>query len=179
SNHLARLVNAGLLSVDKQGRHRYYRYANDSVAKVIESMASLFPPSSQQVKETSNSSGLTFARTCYDHIAGRLGVQLTRALLQNKILREKDQQYQLTSLSKEWFGNLGISVDAIREQRRSFAYPCLDWSERKHHLAGALGAAMLKKLVETDWIRKVSGTRQLILTAKGEKGLSESLRLSF
>jgi len=175
SNHLAKLVQAQLLSVEKQGRHRYYRYYNDEVAQVIESLASLIPNLPQR-KPRPAATGVTYARTCYDHLAGKVGVKITEGLVARQVLSITDQQYIVTeAIGKPWFQSLDIDVDALQRQKRSFARKCLDWSERKHHLAGALGAALLQAMLEKQWVRKKAHTREVIITQIGRIALEKEL----
>jgi DNA-binding transcriptional ArsR family regulator len=178
SNHLSKLVDANILMVEKQGRHRYYRYANDEVAQVIESMANLVPLSQKNIrKEKTETAGVTYARTCYDHIAGKLGVTITNSLLKNGIIEEVSKKYEVSSSGNNWFRSIGINIDEIKLQKRSFAYPCLDWSERRHHLAGALGATLLQTMLHHDWIRRIKNSRELLLTSKGKMELGNKLNL--
>lgn len=178
SNHLLKLVSASLLTVEKQGRHRYYRYSHPDVARAIESMAVLLPLHSEQKrKERTDPSGITYIRTCYDHIAGKIGVEIATSLIRNKIIEEIDQCYEITPYGKEWFASIGITIDQLKLQKRSFAYPCLDWSERKHHLAGALGAALLETLLQNDWVRRIKNSRELVITTKGKTELKDRLNL--
>ncbi|MDE5113898.1 MAG: hypothetical protein O4803_06400, partial [Trichodesmium sp. St15_bin1_1] len=132
------------IQVEKQGRHRYYRYYSDEVAQVIESLAGLIPNPPQR-KSQPTAAGITYARTCYDHLAGKAGVIITQALVEKGILQACEHQYLVTeTVGKQWFHSIGIQVEELQKQKRSFARTCLDWSERKHHLAGALGAALLQ-----------------------------------
>lgn len=178
SNHLSKLVCANILTVEKQGRHRYYRYASPDVARVIESMANLLPPDQKNEKKENNAlTNISFARTCYDHIAGKIGVGITGAFIKKKIIEVAGKKYDVSGFGNNWFRSAGINVDEIKLQKRSFAYPCLDWTERKHHLAGALGAALLQMMLKADWIRRVKHSREIILTSKGKTELKKRLDL--
>ncbi len=177
SNHLAKLVEAHLLTVEKQGKHRYFRLANAEVAQVVESMASLVQIPSEQRKERPTPNGVTYARTCYDHLAGRAGVEITAALIRQGILRAVEKKYEVSACGYGWFRSLGIRVEEIKCQKRSFAHPCLDWSERRHHVAGALGASLLRMMLQEDWIRRVKNSRQIWITPKGQTELKERLHL--
>lgn len=175
SNHLAKLVKAQLLQVEKQGRHRYYRYYSDEVAQVIESLAGLIPDPPQR-KSQPTASGITYARTCYDHLAGKAGVIITQALVEKGILQACEHQYLVTeTVGKEWFQSIGIQVEALQKQKRSFARTCLDWSERKHHLAGALGAALLQVMLDKKWLKKTPHSREVIFTGSGKLALEQTL----
>jgi DNA-binding transcriptional ArsR family regulator len=176
SNHLSKLVKANLLAVDNQGRHKYYRYKNDKVAQVIETIASLLPMNNpDEQKNNFPLDGIKYARTCYDHLAGKAGVAIANGLLQKKILVEQMSNYSVSAQGAKWFLEIGIDVDAVRQMKRKFAYPCLDWSERKHHLAGALGSVFLDTIANKDWIRKTKQSREVIITGIGKRELSKRL----
>ncbi|WP_408028008.1 ArsR/SmtB family transcription factor [Tenacibaculum litoreum] len=178
SNHLKKLVSANILSVEKQGRHRYFKFTNDEVAQVIESMASLISIDNDYKKiKTPKLNDFTYARTCYDHLAGNLGVKITTALLTNKIIKISDKNYVVTKYGEEWFNEVGVSINAIQQKKRSFAHQCLDWSERKHHIAGALGASLLEAMIKKDWLRKKPNSREIIITSIGRIQLKNKLNL--
>jgi DNA-binding transcriptional ArsR family regulator len=180
SNHLAKMINANLLAVEKQGRHRYYRYANAEVAQVIESMAGLVTLNDEHKRISKPAQNdFTYARTCYDHLAGKFGVDLTTSLVQNNMLLIDEKRYHVTPGGAAWFQSVGINPEEGKSQKRSFAHQCLDWSERKHHLAGALGAALLDGLLKKDWIRRKQFSREIIITPVGKLQLSNSLGLAF
>jgi DNA-binding transcriptional ArsR family regulator len=179
SNHLSQLIDGGLLKSEKQGRHKYYRFANDRVARAIENIAGLMP--STLIGNSANHSdpgGIKYARTCYDHLAGKIGVSLTQSLLKNKWLMAYDDHYEVSNAGRKKFSAIGIDIDAAQKLNRKFAYPCLDWSERTHHLGGALGAALLNTLFERDWIRKVRNSREVVVTGKGSGEFGRVLNLS-
>lgn len=180
SGHLSRLVDAQLLCVEKQGRHRYYRFARPEVAYVIEAIASLTPHENRsRAEQKRDRSGVRYARTCYDHLAGSVAVTLTQALHQQEMLEEADSNYRLTEPGRKWFSSIGIDTEEIsRSARRTFARQCLDWSERKPHLAGALGAALLNRMIALDWVRKMQGERTVVVTAKGQLELYERLAIA-
>jgi DNA-binding transcriptional ArsR family regulator len=177
SNHLSKLVDANILIAEKQGRHRYYRYANDDVAHVIESMASLLTADKKITKQIFEPSGITYARSCYDHIAGKFGVTLTDSLLKKEIIFPTEKKYAVSNTGKKWFKSAGINIEEIQLHKRSFAYPCLDWSERKYHVAGALGAALLQMMIKEAWIRKSKHSREIFITPKGKLELNKRLSL--
>lgn len=178
SNHLAKLLQKNILSVEKQGRHRYYKFSSPEVAQVIESMASLLSLQKdyKKIKKT-KASAFTYARTCYNHLAGEVGVKITEALVSHQIIATVDKQYSVTNTGKQWFLNLGINIEEIQTSKRSFAHQCLDWSERKHHIAGALGDVFLEAMLQKDWFRKHKNTRELILTSIGKQQLKELLKI--
>lgn len=178
SNHLAKLVAGKLLTIESQGRHKYYRFANDRVAHVVENIAYLLPDLQYFGEITLRpAEGIKIARTCYDHLAGSLGVKIATALVKKEIVKQKEAEYVITTYGKSWFQALDIDLHALQLLKRRFAYPCLDWSERKHHIAGAVGAALLKTFVNKDWIRKKNGTRELSITPIGKMKISECLHI--
>ncbi len=178
SNHLSKLVCANILTVEKQGRHRYYKYANSDVARVIESMTSLLPLNQKNKrKEEPGAVGITYTRTCYDHMAGKIGVEITNSLIKKGIIEAAGNKYDVSSFGNSWFKSVGINVNEIKLQKRLFAYPCLDWSEKKHHLAGALGASFLQMMLDEDWIRRIKNSREIIITSKGKIELKRRVNL--
>ncbi|WP_106793176.1 helix-turn-helix transcriptional regulator [Aquimarina sp. Aq78] len=178
SNHLKKLIQANILLVEKQGRHRYYRYATSEVAQVIESMAGLVSITDEYTRtKQPELNGITYARTCYDHLAGKIGVKITDALLDKGMVEIVERTYKVTSAGESWFQNVGIDIDDIMLQKRSFAHPCLDWSERRHHLAGALGASFLTMMLQNDWIRRKKDSREILVTGKGKLELKTRLNL--
>jgi DNA-binding transcriptional ArsR family regulator len=177
SNHLSKLIRANIIVVEKQGRHRYYRCAGPHVAQAIESLASLVDVNQNKRIEIAPADEITHARTCYDHLAGKLGVVVTRAMLDKKIIRLYENKYDVTDMGERWFASFDIEVAELRKMKRSFAHPCLDWSERKHHIAGALGSALLTMMLEKDWIRRKRNTRAILITPKGQLILRENLAI--
>ncbi|WP_109852319.1 helix-turn-helix transcriptional regulator [Aquimarina sp. AU58] len=178
SNHLKKMIQANILQVEKQGRHRYYKYATSEVAQVIESMAGLVSMNDKYTRtKKPELNGITYARTCYDHLAGEIGVKITDALLDNGMLEIVERTYKITSIGKSWFQDVGINIDDVMSQKRSFAHLCLDWSERRHHLAGALGASFLTMMLQNDWIRRKKDSREILITGKGKLELKTRLNL--
>ena len=175
SGHLSKLVEAALLQVETQGRHRYYRLANHAVALALESLAALNPPPAARALPTSKAvpQALRFARTCYDHLAGELAVSLLTQMETQGLLRRCGKQFELSIEGEKAFAGLGIALEPLRSAKRQFACACLDWSERQFHLGGALGAALLQILLERNWLVRVPKTRVLQLTPQGREGLRE------
>lgn len=178
SEHLAQLVDGGLLRLERQGRHRYYCLAGPEIASLLEAMGTVGSSSRREsAGESEPPVGLYFARVCYDHLAGWLAVAIRSALITKGILVEDGAEHRVTSTGEAWLSTLGIDLDAARRARRSFARRCLDWSERRPHLAGALGSALLQRLFELGWILRVPGERTVELTAAGRRGLARELDL--
>ncbi|PMR75396.1 transcriptional regulator [Billgrantia endophytica] len=166
SGHFARLREQGWVEVTAQGRHRYYRLANKEVATALEALLRV-AGASLATFEPSTPLGLRHARTCYDHMAGEVAVILHDALVQSGWLLLEGTDYLLTEKGEEGFVRLGVDLLETRKKRRRFAYPCLDWSERRPHLGGALAAALLTLMNEKGWLVKSLDSRALQLTAKG------------
>jgi DNA-binding transcriptional ArsR family regulator len=178
SMHLTKLLDGDLLSVEKQGRHKYYRFSNKEVAYAVEAMASLIPkPEITSKKETENYPPIKYCRTCYDHLAGKIGVALTDSLLEQKIILNKNDTFQISAEGEKWFSDFGIDIEEAQKQKRIFLKPCLDWSERRNHLAGSVGAMLLNKMITEDWLRKTKNSRAIIITGKGEKELLKHFKI--
>lgn len=177
SMHLAKLLEAELLCVEKQGRHKYYRFSTKEVAYVIESMASLIPPSPSQKKNAEKHSPIKHCRTCYDHLAGKIGVAVAESLLEQKIILDAENKFEITPEGVKWFSDFGINLEELKKQRRLFLKPCLDWSERKNHIAGSLGASLLDIMIADDWLRRTKDSRAIQITGKGEKELLKHFKI--
>lgn len=175
SVHLSRLRAASLVQLFAQGRHRYYSLRSPDVASVLEGLCVLAGPGSLFTPATP--SRLRAARTCYDHIAGALGVALHDRLHAAGWLTAGDRDYGLTSRGVEGLEALGVDVDGTRAMRRRFAFPCLDWSERRPHLGGALGAALLTLLRKKKWVAGDLDSRALAITGAGRRELLARLGL--
>ena len=171
SQHLAKLVAAGLLAVERHGRHRYYSMASTDVAAALSALESLGAPLPRP-PAPEKSDAIHEARLCYDHVAGGLGVGITDALLSNGWLESTGRDYRLTEPGETFVRRLGVDVDGARAKRRLFARACLDWSERRPHLAGALGAALAARLFELDWLERTGRPREIRVTAGGEVELA-------
>jgi DNA-binding transcriptional ArsR family regulator len=169
SAHLSKMSAGGLLKAQSSGRHRYYQLANSDVAHVIEALGTIatLPPSSAALPDR-KSLDIRTARTCYEHLAGRIAVAITAALQQEKIIRPcGERDYDLGPNGCAWFLALGIDVEPLRRTRRKFARRCLDWTERQPHVAGALGAALCARTIALGWFAKRRETRVLRITHRG------------
>ncbi len=172
SGHLARLVAGELIVVAAQGRHRYYRLSGPSVAHAVEALMALAVDGAPRHRpRTRASAALAAARTCYDHLAGRLGVALHDALVSRGALAASSGGYDLTPPGRALFAGLGIDVDALKLQRRPLARPCLDWSERRFHLAGSLASALACRCMDLGFLAREQGSRAVRITALGEREL--------
>jgi len=178
SGHLAKLVAGSLLAVEVQGRHRYYRIASAEIADILEALGTLAPRAAGSTRREGEAvAGLRFARSCYDHLAGRLGVRLRQGLLERGFLVEDGAEHQVTPAGEAVFSTFGVDVQHARQGHRAFARACLDWSERRPHIAGSFGAALLRRLLERGWLVRCVGSRELELTAAGRQGLAELVTL--
>ena len=175
SGHLTRMIAADLLSVEKQGRHRYHRLASPAVAQMMESIMRVASRSEPKRLATGpRDAGLRAARTCYDHLAGRLGVALADALVASGHAELASDAGMLTPRGTRFLARLGVDIDALgQSSRRVLCRPCLDWSERRPHLAGAVGAALCTHSFSKNWIRRVEGTRAVAVTPKGQRVFRE------
>jgi DNA-binding transcriptional ArsR family regulator len=172
SAHLAKLVDAGLVAVESQGRHRYFRLADPDVAHLLESLMGVaFRTGAVRARPSPREPALRKARVCYDHLAGEIGVGIYAGLLRTRALAAAGNEIELTATGRELFGKFGIDTEALSTQKRAFCRACLDWSERRHHLAGALGAALLARLVDLGWAKRVRDSRVVSLSANGEHAL--------
>ena len=181
SGHLSKMVEGGLLSVELQGRHRYYRLLNTEVGDAIEALLRLtsLPSDSGNRKEVPRrtTGTLAYARTCYSHLAGWLGVAITEAMVRNGFLEAAEKKvYIVTARGEHWLDS-AIAITMPQKAGKGFARQCLDWTERRHHLSGELGVAMYRSMLERKWIASVPGTRAVRVTVQGKKELWDSLRI--
>ncbi|MEO7337466.1 MAG: winged helix-turn-helix domain-containing protein [Caldimonas sp.] len=170
SAHLAKLLDAGLVAVESQGRHRYYRLADHDVADLIETLMGVaFRTGAVRLRSSPREPELRKARICYDHLAGELGVLAYESLLGRRAFRIDGDGLHLGRSGATLFASLGIDTAAAAAQRRAFCRPCLDWGERRHHLGGALGSALLDRVQNLGWARRVKDSRVVHFPPKGEQ----------
>ncbi|MFJ4953279.1 ArsR/SmtB family transcription factor [Streptomyces sp. NPDC088760] len=177
SEHLGKLVAGGLLAEERQGRHRYVRLADAQVAQLVEDLAAQVPApaagrTARTLRQSSAGAAMARGRTCYDHLAGRLGITVTDALTQRGLLRQ-DTGFALTDAGLEWFGAAGIPLR--HGGRRPLARACLDWTERRPHLAGAAGAALCRHVLDAGWCVRIGSERAVKVTPSGERALGDLL----
>ena len=182
SVHLQRLLAEGLIDVTAQGKHRYYRLSGKQVARTLESLSVLAGcPSKKFVPNTPTE--LRFARTCYDHMAGKLGVLLHDRFMELRWLKENAASgkpaYELTVNGNKALADLKIDVEGVRNLRRRFAYPCLDWSERQPHIGGALAGAILDAAFKRKWLERDLNSRALEVTKHGKREMRSRLGIQF
>jgi DNA-binding transcriptional ArsR family regulator len=178
SVHLKKLLGGGLVSVTPRGRNKYFRLSHPDVARALESLMGVASRTgAERVRVAPTDAALRKARVCYDHLAGELGVSIYGNLLGRGALVASPwpgrgrAAVELTPAGERLMRSLGIDLDALRAQRRAFGLACLDWSERSHHLAGALGAALLRRITELRWARPAKGSRALLFSPAGEAAL--------
>ena len=175
STHLAKLTEAGLLSVIREGRHRYFRLASSKVVEMLDGIVAValenrprYRPLSRQARE------LSAARVCYDHLAGRLSVDLTDFFTTNEYIVLGDGAAEITEAGTRFLTEFGIDLSALSSRRRHFCRVCLDWTERRPHIAGALGAALTKRYLDLGWTERMRHSRAVVITALGKRGFLET-----
>lgn len=179
SAHLAKLLDANLIAVEPQGRHRYFRLADPDAAQLLESLMGVaFRSGAVRLRGSPREPALRKARVCYDHLAGELGVLAFEGLRGQGAFTGllPPRELQLTEAGREWFAALGVDADALAAQRRCFCRPCLDWGERRHHLAGALGSALLERVYALGWARRAKDSRVVQFTEPGEYAFRQLFR---
>jgi len=179
SGHLGKLHAAKLIALMKQGRHRYYRLAGPQVGHMLEGIMNVAlqgPPRYQPKSRLDDA--MRHARTCYDHFAGALGVGLADRLTERELVVLGDEAGEVTPAGVAFFARLGVDLSAARARRRVFCRPCLDWTERRPHIGGAVGAALAQRCFELKWVERIRDSRALRLTPAGRRGLMEHFALS-
>ena len=178
STHLAKLLDARLLNVENQGRHRYFRLADHDVAQLLESLMGVaYRTGAVRVRSSPREPALRKARVCYDHLAGELGVLVFDSLEQRRFLRVASGGAELTARGRQICAEIGIDVEILARQRRPLCRTCLDWSMRRHHLAGAVGAALLSRCLALGWARRAKDSRVVSFSTDGEKALRAQFSL--
>jgi len=174
SFHLAKLAELKMVTTETQGRHRYYRLANSEIAQILESLLALSPPVEiRSLRQSTEMKALKSARTCYDHLAGKLGVELTKGMLNRGYIKENDQEFIVTENGMLFFSDFQIDIEQLKRKKRKFSLKCIDWSERHYHLGGALGNAILERMLELNWIKRHPKSRAIIVTETGGKELPD------
>ncbi|MGA3156285.1 MAG: helix-turn-helix domain-containing protein [Steroidobacteraceae bacterium] len=174
SAHLAKLLDAALVAVEQQGRHRYFRLADEDVARLLESLMGVaFRTGAVRLIASPREPALRHARICYDHLAGALGVWAFEELTRHGVLKAGAQTLQLGARGATWFKRAGIEALEVDTGRRLLCRACLDWSERRHHLAGALGAALLRRVDELGWAKRERRSRIVRFSPRGERAFRQ------
>ncbi|MCZ8517183.1 winged helix-turn-helix domain-containing protein [Paenibacillus filicis] len=180
SFHLNKMTETGIVLVEKHGRHRYYHIGRREDAEIIEQLSALAGPVEiKSLRQSEQMKRLRHARFCYDHLAGEVAVTIAEALVDRQILTKQGLDYELTVTGESFFQSLGIDIPDLRKKRRAFARCCLDWTERRHHLAGALGKAMTDQLFARGWLKRRDNGRGVDVTPEGLTGLSAAFGIDF
>ncbi len=175
SAHLSKLAESGFIGMRRQSRYRFYQLTRPELTQAMEALAVVAPPSAPRThRQARIGRAVRAARTCYDHLAGRLGVRVTGALIERGVLHPDGRQFQLTPAGETFLSGIGLDLAAVRASRRAFAPACLDWSERVPHVAGALGAALLGLLFERGWLERMPDSRAVQITGAGRRGLERT-----
>ncbi len=178
SAHLAKLTEANFIQPQKQGRHRYFKLADHQVAEVLENLMGLAAKRKpSRVRTGPKEPALRKARICYDHLAGELGVELFDSLYREDWLSSQDELPRLTEKGEAELVAFGIDLGAMSKKRRPMCRSCLDWSVRRSHLAGSVGAALLTRFYDLGWAKRVDGTRIVAFSSKGEEALRRQFKL--
>ena len=177
SSHLSKLLAARLLELEVEGRRRFYRLRGPEVAALIESLGSLARPYSFPASHGSDrSNALQFARTCYNHLAGTIAVDIAEALqARGYLTAEPNRQYHITDTGRAWFRNLQINFSDLKFRSSGIAIQCLDWTERRPHLAGPVGVMFLGRLFDLKWLARGERPRAVRITSTGREKLREIL----
>jgi DNA-binding transcriptional ArsR family regulator len=171
SAHLAKLSKGGLITMQRDGRCRYYKLAGPRVANALEALGAIstMHPAAKYIRSHADESML-LARSCYDHLAGRVGVALTETMQKQRIIvAEGERDYRVTARGADWLGELGINMESLQSGKRNFARQCLDWTERRPHVSGALGAALMQHFLDDGWLARRRESRALRVTQRGQK----------
>jgi DNA-binding transcriptional ArsR family regulator len=170
--HLQKLLADSLVTSRIQGRHKYFRLASAEVGRCVESLMAIAPP--QKVVPVTTPSAMRKARFCYDHLAGELAIEITQALLRKSLLEIRGREFVITQKGGKWLERFGLDLSSIASTRRKLAPLCLDWSERKDHVGGALGAILAERMLNASWIKRERESRVVNVTPKGKRELRAS-----
>lgn len=174
SFHLAKLEENNLVICEKHGRFRYFRLANEEIANTLEILMSISPPPEvRSLTQSSQLKRLKNARTCYDHLAGGVSVNLTNIMQEAGYIEINNKTFIVTAKGELFFKDLGVDLVGLSKKRRSFSHACLDWSERTHHLGGALGNGLFERYIELGWIKTKDNSREIIITTLGKSGFKD------
>ena len=179
TTHLAKLQAGGLLTLRKQGRHKYFALANDDIAALLETLMGLSSANEPlRITTGPRDAAMRTARVCYNHLAGNKGIQLHDSLIASRYLLLRDGELLLTKKGRTFVRDFGIDLDTLQKARSPLCRPCLDWSERRSHLAGSLGRALLSRFEELKWIKRSKDSRVIKFTTAGERDFDKTFKLN-
>jgi DNA-binding transcriptional ArsR family regulator len=178
STHLRKLLDARFVAMEAHGRHRYFRIADEEVAQILEEFMSFTVRTGASAHTGPKDPALRKARVCYDHLAGELGVLLYASLLQRQVFDFSDATVALSAVGERLICEFGIDARLIRRHKRAPCRVCMDWSERRHHLAGAVGAALLARVIELGWAVRDRSSRAIHFRPHGERAFRECFHLN-
>ena len=177
TSHLSKLENGGLLTVRKQGRHKYFALANEAVAALLESLMGLAAADEPvRILTSPRDAAMRDARVCYNHLAGNKGIQLYDSLLSQRILRAKGGDIALSKKGEQFMRDFGVNIDTLMASRTPVCRPCLDWSERRSHLAGSLGRALFSRFEELRWLKRIGESRVVKFNPKGLQAFNQQFK---
>jgi DNA-binding transcriptional ArsR family regulator len=179
STHLAKLTQAGVLSMVRDGRHRYFRLASPAVADMIDGIAAVALQKRPRYRPLSGQSrALSEARICYDHLAGRLSVDLTDAFVAREYIVLEDEGAHITATGSDFLSRFGVELPTGRATRRRSCRLCLDWTERRPHIAGAVGAALTRRYFDLGWMERMQRSQAVAVTASGRRGFRKTFGIA-
>jgi DNA-binding transcriptional ArsR family regulator len=179
SAHLAKLAAAGLVKMIRRGRYRLYCLSGPKIADALEALAAISPERAvRSLHQADESAAIRLARMCYDHLAGYIGVGVAEALVRRSLIAPRGREFRITKSGTAWLREFGIDPDSLRESRRILATQCLDWSERRPHVGGALGTALADRMIALGWIARSRLNRSVRISADGRRSLLHQFRIS-
>ncbi len=179
SAHLAKLTKASLIKVVRSGRYRLYRLGNAKVGHALEALGAISPERAiRSLRQSDESAALKLARMCYDHLAGYIGVGITESLVHRSYIVPRGHDFEITKKGMRWLVAFGVEFEPLSESRRRLATQCLDWSERRPHIGGALGAALADRMMRQGWFARARSNRSLKITADGDRCLLKDFGIS-
>jgi DNA-binding transcriptional ArsR family regulator len=174
SAHLAKLVESGLLVVEKQGRHRYYRLADPAIEQALETLAGFAPAAPvHSLRESETAKAIRTARMCYGHLGGALAVALADSLTNREFIVDSDAGYFVTGAGRRWLSDFGVDGQLLKRRGPLVVPHHIDWSERRHHIAGSMGMALARRMLDLKWIKRAPASRAVHITEQGRQALTE------
>ncbi|APH19726.1 winged helix-turn-helix transcriptional regulator [Clostridium botulinum] len=180
SYHLTKLTELQWIVMEKHGRFHYYQISNKELAQMLESWLQISPlKPSRSLNQSIENQMLYFGRVCYDHLAGKIGVQITDWLLEKNYIVKSEAGWSLSIEGENFFESNGVNIELLKKEKRCYCRMCLDWSERKHHVAGSVGKALMDIFFNNQWIERTGDSRAIKLTTKGKEQLSKKWDIDF